>query len=92
VGLMARSGETAAHQRWRSEIYANGIGMLKIYFLEYRKSTIDSPSGKSHPSKSTAKNQGVFESAQHKIVSQKKCQTEVEKNGRSNLYYCIRNS
>lgn len=31
-------------------IYANGIGMLKIYFLEYRKSTIDSPRGKSHPS------------------------------------------
>jgi hypothetical protein len=29
--------------------------MLKIYFLEYRTSTIDSPSGKSHPSKAPLK-------------------------------------
>jgi hypothetical protein len=74
------------------KIYANGIGMLKIYFLEYRKSTIDSPSGKSHPSKNTAKNSGVFESAQNKIVSQKQCQVDRGKNGWNDLQYCIRSS
>jgi hypothetical protein len=34
--------------------------MLKIYFLEYRMSTIDSPSGKSHPFKSTTKKASAF--------------------------------
>jgi hypothetical protein len=42
------------------KIYANGIGMLKIYFLEYRMSTIDFPSGKSHPFESTPKKLARF--------------------------------
>jgi hypothetical protein len=70
-------------------IYANGIGILKIYFLEYRM-----PQAENHiPSKARQKKScALFESAQNKIVSQKKCQIEGEKNGRSDLYYCIRNS
>jgi hypothetical protein len=49
------------------KICANGIGMLKIYFLEYRMSTID-PQAKNHvPSKAPQRSRGF--SKVHRIKS-----------------------
>jgi hypothetical protein len=89
---MARSGETAAHQRWRSENLCERDWNAEDLFPRISDVNYRSTSEKSRPFKSTPKIQGVFESAQNKIVSQKQCQTEVEKNGRNTLYYFIRNS
>jgi hypothetical protein len=89
---MARSGETAAHQRWRSENLCERDWNAEDLFPRISDDNDRSPSGKSHPFKITPKNYGVFESAQNKIASQKRCQIEVEKNGRNNAYYFIRNT
>jgi hypothetical protein len=92
MGRMARSGEPAAHQRWRSENLCERDWNSEDLFPRISDVNDRFPRRKITSLQKHPKKLCVFESAQHKIVSQKKCQIEVEKNGRNNLYYYIRNS
>jgi hypothetical protein len=89
---MARSGETAAHQRWRSDNLCERDWNAEDLFPRISEVNDRFPKRKITSLDSTAKNQGVFESAWNKIVSQKLCQVDRGKNGRNDLHYYIRNS
>jgi hypothetical protein len=82
---MARSGEPAAHRRRRSKNLRERDWNAEDFFPRIADVNDRFPGRKITSLQITLKNQGVFESAQNKIASQKQCQIEVEKNGRNDV-------